>query len=268
MDNKIYLSFLITHYNRFENLQYCIAAIKKLDLDFEYEIVVSDDGSFKDIQDKLKTIEVNQIVLSDCNRGLAHNINKGIRTCKGDYILYCQDDFILTPQINKIIKESIFVLANKKVDLVRFRANYFFKKLIKISDNIKLIPKFSFKNFLLNAFQYSDNVFIVRSNFFNEFGFYLENTSGDYGETEYAIRIFKSKARIGIVLNGYVVDVEGGKSVMREKVDDRLVNGEKKFYLQKFIRALRLHLECLFYNKNRRGLLSYKNKFSQKRFLN
>ncbi|GEL12409.1 Glycosyltransferase, GT2 family [Flavobacterium glycines] len=264
MENKTHLSFLITHYNRFENLQDCVAAIKKLDLDFEYEIVVSDDGSTEDIQEKLKTIEVNHVVLSDYNKGLAHNINKGIRTCKGNYILYCQDDFILTSDINKIIKESIFVLASKKVDLVRFRANYFFKELTEISENIKLIPKFSFKNFLLNAFQYSDNVFIVRSNFFSEFGFYLENTSGDYGETEYAIRIFKSKARIGIVSNGYVVDVEGGKSVMREN-SKQLVKGKKKFYLRKFIRAIRLHLEYLFYNKNRRGLLSYKNRFSKRR---
>jgi hypothetical protein len=87
-------------------------------------------------------------------------------------------------------------VKRKKVDMIRFTSNSVFK-LIPLTATISLIPKFSFRNFHLNFF----NTVIIRlllQKFYDKYGTYLENTSGRYGETEYAIRIFKSNAKIGI----------------------------------------------------------------------
>lgn len=150
------------------------------------------------------------------------------------------------------------MLDERKAEMVRFRANYQFRRLIALSKNVSLIPKFSFKNLLVNSFQYSDNPFITTKDFFRIYGYYLEDTSGDYGETEYAIRIFKSNARIALVSNQYVSSVSGSNSVIGRKK----TKGKRFFrnkILRQILRVIRLHLEYAFYNKDKRGLLTYKN---------
>ncbi|HEU4790445.1 MAG TPA: hypothetical protein VFS71_12215, partial [Flavobacterium sp.] len=92
-------------------------------------------------------------------------------------------------KISTILPECINLILNQKVDMVRFTANCKFNKLIRLTENISLIPKFSIQNFLLNYYQYSEHPFIAKKSFYQKYGYYLENTSGRYGQTEYAIRI-------------------------------------------------------------------------------
>lgn len=47
MNKEIQISFLITHFNRFDNLEICIECIRNTKINFNYEIVISDDGSEK-----------------------------------------------------------------------------------------------------------------------------------------------------------------------------------------------------------------------------
>lgn len=252
------ISFLITHYNRPLDLLKCLEAIKKLNIS-NFEIVVSDDGSTTENVKLIQQYEVDKLILSKKNQGLAANINKGIRACSSEYIFYCQEDFVLSPKIKTILPECNELLNTKEVDLIRFTANISFKKLIKLTDSISLIPKFSFQNFLLNYYQYSDHPFITKKNFYKKYGDYLENTSGRYGEMEYAIRIFKSKAKIAITNKKLASSVIGSKSVLlnEEKIS------KKKNILNKstirILRAFRLYFEWALYNKNRRGLITYKN---------
>ncbi|PKH67686.1 hypothetical protein CXF59_07205 [Flavobacterium sp. ALD4] len=256
--NKKLISFLITHYNRPLDLMECLEGIEKIQIS-DYEIVVSDDGSEVENIKLLQGYKINKLILSKTNQGLAANINKGIEACEGKYIIYCQEDFILNSDICTILPECFALLNNQKADMIRFSASYSFKKLIGISENIFLIPKFSFRNFLLNANQYSDHPFITTKKFYDTFGYYLENTSGDYGETEYAIRIFNSKAKIAILANKFVKQVEGSQSVMGRELDLNSVKLKLNKSLYKFARAFRLHFEFLFYNQASRGLITYKN---------
>jgi glycosyltransferase involved in cell wall biosynthesis len=252
MEKKI--SFLITHYNRFENLEICINAIRSSNIKFDYEIVISDDGSKKEIQDKILALNVDQKIMSPKNRGLAHNINKGMKACKGDFIFYCQDDFLINYESNfdEVFKEALFLLDSKVVDLVRFRANYIFPYLVPISKSV----------FRTNAFQYSDNPFLIRNDFFNNFGVYLEGTSPDYGEAEFAIRIFKSNARISIVNNGLIKDLEFSESVIRTNNGLKTKKTNKSIKrIKQYLRALRMHLEVVCYDPEKRGLITYKNKY-------
>ena len=252
------ISILTTHYNRSEALVLCLKAIEEVHLDVDYEIVVSDDGSDQEHLDTIKTLNIDTLVLSNKNEGLASNLNKGIKACKGKYILYVQEDFLMLPEFKNVLKEGLELLDAHILDMIRYRSNYRFKKLQACTENISKIPKFSLKNFHINTFQYSDHPFLTTPSFFDTVGYYLDNTSVGYGETEFAIRILKSNARIGISKRNYFNNIEGVSSTVYSS-DMRQRRGIKK-RLWRFVRAVRQHLEWLLYNPEKRGLFTYTNR--------
>ena len=258
------ISILITHYKRPEKLEKCLLALKKIDFENRnVEIIVADDGSDSKTQDFLKSLQVDTLLLSEKNMGLASNLNKGLKACAGNYILYIQEDFIVSPDFNEVVVESVKIINEGKLDMIRFCANYRFKHLVPISNNINRIPKFSFRNFNVNIFQYSDNPFMATREFFEKFGYFLENTSGGYGETEYAIRILNSSAKIGIS-NKYYFKHSKGVSVMDVDLNKPKLKPKKGLQrkIYRFTRAGRQYLEWLLYNSNNRKLVTYINKRS------
>ncbi len=251
------LSILITHYNRPMALNKCLNVIQSLEWNIPYEIVVSDDGSKKEFISQIDEQKIDKLLLSDKNNGLTANLNKGIKACEGSYLLYCQEDAVLSPELTILLHEILEILDRKKLDMVRLRANYRFAKLISVSENIARIPKFSIKNFTVNMFQYSDNPFITTIQFFEKYGYYLENTSGPYGETEYAIRIAKSNAKIGITKKTLAHWQKNVKSVVNTQVPIKKRTGNRKLW--QYARAMRQHFEWLLYTKSNRRLFTYKN---------
>ena len=252
------ISFLITHYNRPDDLLQCIGAIKKLEV-ADSEIVVCDDASQEEHLKTIQDYEIDQLILSKTNQGLAANINKGIQACQGEYIIYCQEDFLLNPSITSILPECLDLLKKEKVAMIRFTSNSPFNRLIPLSTSVSLIPKFSFQNFLQNYYQYSDHPFVTKKSFYDRYGTYLEQTSGRYGETEYAIRILKSNAKIGITNQRLASTIEGSQSVL---VNESIAANKEYILNKKWVkiaRAFRLYLECILYNKSKRGLVTYKN---------
>jgi glycosyltransferase involved in cell wall biosynthesis len=256
--DKIEISFLITHYNRPDDLLQCISGIQNLKVS-NYKIVVSDDFSTEENLKSIENYAIDTLILAPKNLGLAANINKGIKACEGEYIVYCQEDFILDANVRTTLPECMDLLKSNKVDMVRFTSNVEFNKLLPLTQVVDLIPKFSFKNFQTNYYQYSDHPFIVNKFFYETYGYYLENTSGRYGETEYAIRILKSKAKIGITKKVFASIVEGSISVLANESGKK--NKKVKLFkpILKVARAFRLYTECLLYNNTKRGLLTYKN---------
>lgn len=239
------ISILITHFKRPEVLSSCLKALRAIEWAVLIEVVVTDDGSSPQIQNILKTLPIDILLLSEKNMGLTSNLNKGIKKCRGDYILYVQEDFMINSGFVEVIEESLKLLNQNKLDMIRYCANYRFSHLIPITENINRIPKFSIRNFNINTFQYSDNPFITTPTFFKRFGYYLENTSGGYGETEYAIRILKSDAKIGITNKYYFKHIMGIPSVMDVDLDNskrKIRTGTKK-KIWRFARALRQYLE-------------------------
>jgi glycosyltransferase involved in cell wall biosynthesis len=252
------ISILITHYNRPDALEKCITAIRNLDFPLPVELLVSDDCSDPEIMIQVQNFKIDTLITSSVNRGLASNLNKGIKACSGDYILYIQEDFIIDPEILNVLKESIDLLNTDAVDMVRFRANYVFNHLIPLTRHIFRIPKFSFRNFNINTFQYSDNPFITTPRFFKKHNYFLENTSGGYGETEFAIRVLKSSSKIGIADRNYFMPNDNSSSVMITNPIVRRSGVKRKLW--RFARALRQHLEWLLYQPHQRRLRTYKNK--------
>lgn len=258
MEQTIQISFLITHFNRPSDLALCIDGIKKIPIS-NYEIVVSDDGSTVENIELIKSYAVNQLILAPFNQGLAANINKGLAVCRSEYVIYCQEDFVLNSEIATILPECFYLLENKKADMIRFTSNFHFKKTIPLTPLISRIPKFSFHNFLYNYYQYSDHPFLTKKSFYEKYGYYQEHTSGRYGETEYAIRILKSNAKIAITNKFMAFSIVGSQSVLANESSKK--NGKKLINksLIKLARAFRLYFECMVYCNSKRGLLTYKN---------
>jgi glycosyltransferase involved in cell wall biosynthesis len=260
------LSILITHYRRPDSIVECLEKIGALNLNIPFEIVVCDDGSDIKTQNFLKTLDIDTLLLSKENMGLASNLNKGLKACRGDYILYVQEDILIHENFVEVMEESFSLLKEDTLDMIRYCANYRFKHLIPITQYINRIPKFSFQNFNINTFQYSDNPFMTTPSFFKKYGYFLENTSGAYGETEYAIRILNSDAKIGITNIYYFKHAQNVASVMDVNTNGIKQSNRKgiKKKIWRFARALRQHMEWILYNPKNRRLYSYSNKRKKK----
>ena len=260
------LSILITHYKRPDRLKDCIDIIRNSNLTVDYEIIVTDDCSPQKVIDEISVLKIDKLLLSQSNSGLANNLNKGLKACSGDYILYVQEDFIARDGLATILNETIVILEQGKLEMVRLTANYRFQKLEPISENISKIPMFSFQNFKYNTYRYSDHPFIVKKNFFDTYGFYLANSTGPYGETEYAMRILKLNVKVGITTKYYFFQDDHGISVMNPKevliAPSRKRKGFKKSIYQ-YLRSVKLHIEWLTYSPNKRKLFFYKNEFNK-----
>lgn len=257
MENRMMLSILITHYNRSEALKDCIEAIRHIGFSSEYEVLISDDGSNEEHLNNIKGLKYDQLLLSKNNQGLTNNINKGLKACKGTYILYCQEDFLLNPQIAVILDECMDLIKRNILDMVRLTANYKFNYLKALTPQVSKIPTFSISNFNINTFRYSDHPFITTIDFYNKFGYYLEDVSGPYGETEYAIRLLKLGARIGIVNKSLTRSHAGSISVMKTFYPSKKRKGSRTLW--RLARALRQHMEWVVYNPKKRRLLTYKD---------
>lgn len=256
------LSVLITSYNRPNALSACLEAIKAMDFDIPYEVVVTDDGSKEEHISEIKTLKgIDLLLTSEKNKGLGANLNKGIKACKGPYILYCQEDFLLKKELVPALKESFLLLDDGNLDMIRFQANYKFPSLNHVSGHIYKIPHFSFKNFYVNTFQYSDNPFVTKKEFYEEVGYYLEGERGDYGETEFAIRVLSFKRKIGITQPYLVEAHKGSTSTIRKNVTRPKKRVTKK--LKRFLRAVRQHLEWMLYSKRKRVLFTYPKKLKE-----
>ncbi|WP_405377280.1 glycosyltransferase family 2 protein [Nonlabens sp. Asnod3-A02] len=254
----IRVSFLITHYNRPHDLVQCVNAINKIAC-LEDEIVVSDDFSSSENLEIVKGLKVTQLILADKNTGLASNLNRGITQCRGKYILYCQEDFILNLDLKFKLNLFLEVLDRDIVEMLRLKTYISFKKMIELDTDLSIIPTFSWCNFLTNPYRYSDHPFLVKNDFFRKNGLYLENTSGGYGETEYAIRLAHAKTRIGMTYKSYASVLQNSNSVMVNEVGHKPISINMNKKVIRFLRVTRLYFEWILYSDQKRGLITYKN---------
>ncbi|PMP11311.1 hypothetical protein BCS93_08855 [Vibrio breoganii] len=188
------ISVCIVTYNRLDCLVKTIDSIRNtLDsINLDYEIIVSDDCSPIHVQEKIKNIHgIDHLFISETNKGLGNNTNKGLKHCRGKYIIQLQDDWIYIGKPEYILNAMKILENNQSISIVNFikdqNCNYFTNYLDDIE--YRILTTESSKESKVSHLPYTDNPHIKRLNFHNEVGYYKENVPMTIMETEFARRI-------------------------------------------------------------------------------
>ena len=119
------VTLLITHYNRSRSLERLLNSFKNLGCVFG-DIVVSDDGSKQEHQDYIRALEKSfhfRAIMTEKNKGLGNNINKGQDAVRTAYTLYVQEDFDPTPVFPQHLKDALDIIHRREdLDIIRFYA--------------------------------------------------------------------------------------------------------------------------------------------------
>ena len=98
------ISYLFLHYNRPYFLELNIKLLRKYIKDTPFEIIVADDGSDKEVINRIKKemcpdkLFVQKNNFNTTGKGSCSNTILGGRAlCKGDYLVFAEDDFLFFP---------------------------------------------------------------------------------------------------------------------------------------------------------------------------
>lgn len=98
----------------------------------DFELILIDDGSTDNTVYRASEINDKRIRVyhNSCNKGIAYSRNRGLETCKGDYVALMDDDDIAP--LYRLQKEVSFLDENSDIDVVGGRYC-----IIDKNDNIK-----------------------------------------------------------------------------------------------------------------------------------
>jgi N-acetylglucosaminyl-diphospho-decaprenol L-rhamnosyltransferase len=110
-------SFVIIEFHSINDILNCIASIENLNLDFQYEIIVSSNSQYnRDEKEKLidsyKSIKWS---FNKYNNGFAYGMNCGIRIAKGKYVILQNPD---TKIIKGDLKQVFSFIEKEKAGLI------------------------------------------------------------------------------------------------------------------------------------------------------
>ncbi|MBK6345580.1 MAG: glycosyltransferase [Bacteroidales bacterium] len=199
------ITLLITHYNRSLSLERLLKSFEELKISF-HEIVVSDDGSKPEHISNLMLFKERYgitPVLTEKNKGLANNINKGQRAVKSPFTLYVQEDFTPTPVFSQRLSDGLSLIkGDEGVDLVRF---YAYRKYPFLKPVMHGFSEMQFRFWMPDAYQfncYSDHPHLRRSSFTEKFGEFKEGIKSDRAEFMMVIAFLQKKGR-ALIHNDY-----------------------------------------------------------------
>lgn len=163
------ISIIIPVYNQAEHLANCLASIKKQTYD-NYEIIVVNDGSKDNV---IKIIESFKPVsgfkltyLEQENRGAGAARNRGVKSVKGEYIIFCDADTIMEPDMLELMLKTLkdnpaisfcyssFIWGRKKFKLWPFNAEKL--KIMPYINTTSLICLKDFPGFDENLKKFQD----------------------------------------------------------------------------------------------------------------
>lgn len=124
-EKQIEITLIIPTYNSASFIQRTIKSAKKFLTNYEFEILVIDDGSTDQIRDKVAKVSNYHVrFLPQSHQGVSYSRNIGIEEAKGQYVMFCDAD----DQLNGILPPMTF-----NEDIISFskncRVNSVFKSL-------------------------------------------------------------------------------------------------------------------------------------------
>lgn len=187
------LSIVITTRNRRADLLRCVDSIRRSNFDYDFELIVVDDKS-NDGTEKLIPSDFNlpntRIIHNNNQQMMVRSRNIGIKESKGKYILFVDDDNILDIDMVRsltgfadksdnygIVGPSMYYLDTEEKYLDFQKINMLTGKTSGRVDNIE------------REFCDSDgipNVFLVKSEVFDECGYFDEDLIQTFTEPDFA----------------------------------------------------------------------------------
>lgn len=200
------VSALFITYKRFHHLERAVLAFRK-NTDYpNLEIVIADDGSPADVQEKIRRLPADVFALLPKNRGLGANNNNGIRHCSGKYILMIQDDCIcLGPP--HYLHDAVSVLEqNPRVGIINFAAVLHppdpSQRLQGSTEPCYVTPQ-PLANPNKEEFLYSDQPHLRSRKVEEVIGQYLEDRDMERSERDYSARWQHQTEFLTAVFPGY-----------------------------------------------------------------
>ncbi|UZR28730.1 glycosyltransferase family 2 protein [Methylococcus mesophilus] len=197
--NKVH-SFLFITYNRSELLTKSFTSLREavLALGLPVEFVVSDDASSLEHQVVINSLGFDVLSISDINRGLGANQNRGIASCKGGFIFQIQDDWIFVGQPSDLTDAVQVMESDPEVGIVQ---------LTDVSSDLPSERRITRGGVMYDVFRndqlpwdrdcglrpYSDHPHVKRISFVKEIGSYLEGVAMGVMENDYKRRIATQK---------------------------------------------------------------------------
>jgi len=212
------VSVVITHLDRPDLLEQCVAHLRPALDGMGHEVLVADDGSADEVVTRILALEGVTVLTSAVRRGLGANANRAITVANGDHLLYVQDDHRLAPDATSVLREAIAVLdAYPDIDLVRLEGPDLRASEVRHLDGLEvriLDPRVR-ANGLRALELYSDWPHLVRRRFHDhDVGLYVEGRPMGVTELEFAFR-FRARGATAAVIAGReaaFVHVGGGRS--------------------------------------------------------
>jgi len=253
------VTLLITHYNRSASLERLLATFCQINCRFN-NVIVSDDGSKIEHQEKLKQLQDElgfTLITTAHNRGLGNNINKGQDAVKTPYTLYIQEDFVPKPQFAKHFKDALqFMQQDASLDTVRFYSyfKYPYTKPYGKGYSQMLFKKSIWYSNHLKFYCYSDHPHLRRSDFFSKFGRYPEGIKGDQTEFEMALSYIKKNGK-GLLYDDFTGIIDQANSDSEPSTMERNSWRANRDFISQILRSVYLKYRLI---KNSWQLANFK----------
>ncbi|MCD6011888.1 MAG: glycosyl transferase family 2 [Flavipsychrobacter sp.] len=199
------VTLLITHFNRSSSLERLLSTLRNFGCNFD-DIVVSDDGSRPEHQEKLKQIQPIynfRLIPGKDTHGFPVNINKGQDAVTTPYTLYIQEDFVPLEGCAQHLVDALEIMKERPdIDYVRFWSFYRYPNLKPFGKGFSETYYSPWNLSHYKFFMYSDNPHLRRSNFLQKFGRYQEDIDGNISEYRMSISFMQKKGK-GLFYNEY-----------------------------------------------------------------
>jgi glycosyltransferase involved in cell wall biosynthesis len=217
--NSPLVSVLFITYKRFDMLKQTVESFLHNTSYPNLELVIADDGSGPEIQQKIRTLPVQVFALPPKNQGLGANNNQGLRLCTGKYILMVQDDWACQGPSDYLANAVSVMEANPQVGLINFASAPHPPDLnqpLKGSDEPCYVTPVPYEDGLKEHFLYSDQPHIRSRAALEHVGYYIEDRDMEKCEIDYNHRWKMQTQFLTAVFPGYYMKVFNNEGVAQQ----------------------------------------------------
>ncbi|MGA9751482.1 MAG: glycosyltransferase [Acidobacteriota bacterium] len=202
------VSIAFISYRRPDLLSRSLEALRSALSSGHVEYIVCDDGSPKEMQDRIGALPADSFVLARENRGLGANQNAAVAHSRGDFILQVQDDWVFKGP--KDFLDSVLEVMEEFPDIafVRLWHNAGLRRahetrISKKGLTVRVFLPAPLDSIEESQYLYSDRPHLKRREFHKAVGSYREDLRMIAMETEFARRCESMPALRFAVIEGY-----------------------------------------------------------------